>query len=85
MSSAESQTTTFNHPNDLKIVIIGGGICGVACSIALKKFGVDAHLYEAAVCLFVVMFQDSLSLTLTFIEQAKFGEVGAGLGVGTSH
>lgn len=50
MSTTESQhLTPTNPPNDLKIVIIGGGLCGLACCVALKKFGIEAHLYEGAV------------------------------------
>lgn len=36
------------HPN-LRIAIIGGGVCGVACAVALAKNGVKAHIYEAKV------------------------------------
>ncbi|KAI0697527.1 FAD/NAD-P-binding domain-containing protein [Cytidiella melzeri] len=45
----------------LDIVIVGGGVCGLVCAIALAKRGIHAHVYEAA---------------------AKFGEIGAGIGVG---
>ncbi|KAI0094260.1 FAD/NAD(P)-binding domain-containing protein [Irpex rosettiformis] len=61
MTSTNPQTPSLIPPNDLKIVIIGGGVCGIACAVALKKFGMDVHLYEGA---------------------AKFGEVGASIGVG---
>ncbi|EAU92298.1 salicylate hydroxylase [Coprinopsis cinerea okayama7 len=33
---------------DLSVVIIGGGMCGVACAVALHRAGLKAHLYEAA-------------------------------------
>jgi ribulose 1,5-bisphosphate synthetase/thiazole synthase len=63
----------------LDIVIVGGGICGLACAIALKHFGVEAHVYEAAVC-------DGISSPYTpltpFLVQTKFGEIGAAVGVG---
>jgi len=52
------------HPDakeDLRVAIVGGGICGLVCAVALIKAGVDAQLYEAA---------------------SKFGEVGAGVGLG---
>ncbi len=50
MSSTESHArTSTNPPNDLKVVIIGGGVCGLVCLVALKKFGIEAHLYEGAV------------------------------------
>ncbi|KAJ3523154.1 hypothetical protein NM688_g8773 [Phlebia brevispora] len=45
----------------LKIVIVGGGVCGLACAIALNKQGLEVDIYEAA---------------------AKFGEIGAGIGIG---
>jgi salicylate hydroxylase len=33
----------------LQVAIIGGGICGLACAIALLREGVDVQVYEAAV------------------------------------
>lgn len=34
---------------DFKVAIVGGGLCGLACAIALLKDGVDVDVYEAAV------------------------------------
>ncbi len=34
---------------DLRIAIVGGGVCGLTCAIALAKYGISAQLYEAAV------------------------------------
>ena len=34
---------------DFSVAIVGGGLCGLACAIALLKEGVDVHVYEAAV------------------------------------
>ncbi len=31
-----------------KVAIIGGGIGGLATAIALRKQGIDAHVYEKA-------------------------------------
>ncbi|EKM61815.1 uncharacterized protein PHACADRAFT_191006 [Phanerochaete carnosa HHB-10118-sp] len=31
-----------------QVAIVGGGVCGIACAIALLKEGVDVHVYEAA-------------------------------------
>ncbi|TFK26694.1 salicylate hydroxylase [Coprinopsis marcescibilis] len=33
---------------DFSVVIIGGGMCGVACAVALHRAGMKVHLYEAA-------------------------------------
>ncbi|KLO12590.1 FAD/NAD-P-binding domain-containing protein [Schizopora paradoxa] len=46
---------------DLRVAVVGGGICGLICAVGLTKAGVNVHLYEAA---------------------PKFGEVGAGVGLG---
>jgi 2-polyprenyl-6-methoxyphenol hydroxylase-like FAD-dependent oxidoreductase len=32
--------------NGLKVLIVGGGIAGLSCAIALRKFGHDVHLVE---------------------------------------
>ena len=39
------------QPKDqkLKIAIVGGGVCGLACAIALQNEGVKAEIFEAAV------------------------------------
>ncbi|RDX51872.1 FAD/NAD(P)-binding domain-containing protein [Lentinus brumalis] len=52
------------HPSpkkEFQVAVVGGGVCGLACAIALHRAGVPVRLFEAA---------------------AKFGEIGAGLGVG---
>ena len=36
---------------DFKVTVIGGGVCGLACAIALQKAGVTVDLFEAAVSL----------------------------------
>ncbi|KAI0699364.1 FAD/NAD(P)-binding domain-containing protein [Cerioporus squamosus] len=46
---------------DFQVAVVGGGVCGLACAIALHRAGVPVQLFEAA---------------------AKFGEIGAGIGVG---
>lgn len=45
---------------DFKVAIVGGGISGLTCAIALKQAGVSAEVFEAAVsgcslecCIFV--------------------------------
>ena len=34
---------------DFEIVIVGGGVCGLACAIALAREGIPTEVYEAAV------------------------------------
>ncbi|RPD65133.1 FAD/NAD(P)-binding domain-containing protein [Lentinus tigrinus ALCF2SS1-6] len=46
---------------DFQVAVVGGGVCGLTCAIALHRAGVPVQLFEAA---------------------AKFGEIGAGIGVG---
>lgn len=36
----------------LKVAIVGGGVSGLTCAVALIKQGVDVEVYEAAVRLF---------------------------------
>lgn len=33
----------------LQVAIVGGGVCGLICAIALKRRGITAQIYEAAV------------------------------------
>ena len=33
----------------LEVSIVGGGVCGLACAIALERAGVSVQLFEAAV------------------------------------
>ncbi|KIP06188.1 hypothetical protein PHLGIDRAFT_91141, partial [Phlebiopsis gigantea 11061_1 CR5-6] len=53
----------MSKPSDLRIAIIGGGVCGITCAVALTKKGINAHIYEA---------------------KGKYGEIGAGIGIGAS-
>ncbi|KAH8117595.1 FAD/NAD-binding domain-containing protein [Phellopilus nigrolimitatus] len=57
MSSGEANRVS----KDLKVAVVGGGMCGLAVAIGLQKAGVDVDIYEAA---------------------SKFGEIGAGVGLG---
>ncbi|EKM61814.1 uncharacterized protein PHACADRAFT_24951 [Phanerochaete carnosa HHB-10118-sp] len=34
-------------PSKLRVAVVGGGVCGMTCSVALLKEGVDTHVYEA--------------------------------------
>ena len=67
------------------VAIIGGGVCGLVCAVSLMKKGVDVQLYEASVrpnhfilCSLLMYFA-----TIPSPIQSKFGEVGAGVGLGT--
>lgn len=33
----------------LRVAVVGGGVCGLACAVVLLREGVDVHVYEAAV------------------------------------
>ncbi|KAI0077462.1 FAD/NAD(P)-binding domain-containing protein [Panus rudis PR-1116 ss-1] len=46
---------------DFRVAVVGGGVCGLACAIALARDGVPVEIFESA---------------------SKFGEIGAGLGLG---
>lgn len=35
---------------DFQVAIVGGGVCGLTCAIALQRAGVPVQLFEAAVC-----------------------------------
>lgn len=37
---------------DFKVAIVGGGVCGLTCAVALAREGVPVQLFEAAVCVF---------------------------------
>ena len=43
--------TPMSHTaaKDFEIVIVGGGVCGLACAIALAQEGIPTEVYEAAV------------------------------------
>ena len=40
---------TMRESNRPRIAIIGAGVCGITCALALAKNGVNAHIYEAKV------------------------------------
>lgn len=49
MSHTPINGTGPTSGKDLDIAIIGGGVCGVSCAIALQKHGIKARIYEGAV------------------------------------
>ena len=34
---------------NIQVAIVGGGVCGLACAVALQNAGVHAEVFEAAV------------------------------------
>lgn len=52
-----------NRNRDIRVAIVGGGMCGLVVAAGLLKAGIDVNLYEAA---------------------PKFGEIGAGVGLGAN-
>ena len=68
-----------NGPNALDIAIIGGGITGLVCAAALAKRGVQVDIYEAKVS---CTESRALAQLRYFVPQSKFGEIGAGVGIG---
>ncbi|KAI0639949.1 FAD/NAD-P-binding domain-containing protein [Trametes polyzona] len=48
---------------DFEVAVVGGGVVGLTCTIALQKAGVPVQLFEAA---------------------SAFGEIGAGIGLGSN-
>lgn len=34
---------------NLRVAVVGGGVCGLTCAITLQREGVDVDVYEAAV------------------------------------
>lgn len=41
----------------LQIAIVGGGICGLTCAIALMKAGAEVQVYEAAVRVYFIILK----------------------------
>lgn len=39
------------HENRTSIAVIGGGIGGLTAALCLRKFGIDAHVYEQSCAL----------------------------------
>ncbi|THH10192.1 hypothetical protein EW145_g1488 [Phellinidium pouzarii] len=50
----------------LKVAVVGGGMCGLVAALGLRKAGIDVDLYESA----------------RRLLESKFGEIGAGVGLG---
>ena len=48
-NSQRSVRTEMQTTDGLRVAVVGGGLCGLACAIALLKEKVDVEVYEAAV------------------------------------
>lgn len=64
----------------MQVAVVGGGVCGLTCAVALMKAGIDVQIYEAAVSLLSSPFVNAQLIQV--ISQAQFGEIGAGIGIG---
>lgn len=36
---------------DFKVAIVGGGMCGLACAVGLRKAGIHVDVFESTVCM----------------------------------
>ena len=44
-----STDTDVRAGKQLRVAIVGGGVCGLTCALALAKEGIHAEVFEAAV------------------------------------
>ena len=75
-----SPSDSVAQGKDFEVAIVGGGICGLACALTLANQGVTVQIYEAAVC----DVHCHIRTELSGVIQSAFGEIGAGIGIGTS-
>ena len=61
MTSSLSESQTKANLKDFTVAIVGGGLCGLACAIGLRKAGVNVHIYEAAVRILILIRSSSFS------------------------
>ena len=64
------------------VAVIGGGVCGLTCAVALQRAGVSVQVFEAAVSIGTTSLAHLIA-ELIYNLQAVFSEIGAGLGVGS--
>ena len=69
------------YTKDFKVAIVGGGMCGLTLAIVLEKAGIRCDLFEAAVCSHDFRLS-AKPATQVNVSKPKFGEVGAGVGLG---
>lgn len=41
--------STPSEDRRVEVAIVGGGVCGLTCAVALQRAGVSVQLFEAAV------------------------------------
>lgn len=46
---SESEIAHKGERRQLDVALVGAGVCGLACALALAKFGVPVQVFEAAV------------------------------------
>ena len=51
LNMSDSTPPMQSTKKDLRIAVVGGGLCGLICAVGLTRAGVDVQLYEAAVSL----------------------------------
>ena len=73
--------STRQEQPPLEIALVGAGVCGLTCALALAKFGIPVQVFEAAVR--DESFRD-VCLDNELPLQSNFKEIGAGIGLGMS-
>lgn len=48
-SMSISTDTAVRADKQLRVAIVGGGVCGLTCALALAREGIRAEVFEAAV------------------------------------
>ena len=54
-------TTAAENQESIKVALVGAGVVGLTCALALLQKGVSVQLFEAAVCL--ICLCDTYELT----------------------
>ena len=59
-------TPSASSPKGFQVSIVGGGVCGLACAIALEKAGVPVQLFEAAVGTVGIHYHSDVSTLMRY-------------------